>query len=259
MQELILKLKEVIQGISNAANNMAFTSQQLNESSMQLSQGSSEQAASTEEALATIEQMLASIDQNTENAKQTEKVAKKSAIDIKSGSETTTLAVKTMNEISETISVINDIAFQTNLLALNAAVEAARAGEHGKGFAVVASEVRKLAEKSREAADSIGVMSKLGVDKVGEAGKTLSSLVPEIEKTAYLVQEIAAASNEQNNGASQISKAMEQLSTVTQQNAASSEELASSSEGLTEQSSNLLEAISFFKLQDEWNTKALLQ
>lgn len=249
MIDLIAKLKEVMAEISNSATNLAQASQEISTSSQQLSQGANEQAASTEEALATIEEMLASIEQNSENARQTESVAKTSVGSIKSGSETTTEAVKTMNEISDKISIINDIAFQTNLLALNAAVEAARAGEHGKGFAVVASEVRKLAEKSREAADYIGKISNNGVKTVTLAGKSLNELVPEIERTSQLVQEIAAASEEQNSGATQINKTMQQLSTVTQQNAASSEELASNSASLSTQSELLLDAIKFFKLQ----------
>lgn len=249
MEELISRLQEVMQEINRSASSLVQASQEISTSSEQLSQGASEQAASTEEALATIEQMLASIAQNTDNAKQTESVAKVSASNIKTGSQSAGAAVKTMNEISDKISIINDIAFQTNLLALNAAVEAARAGEHGKGFAVVAAEVRKLAEKSREAADYIGKISENGVVTVNATGKNLEDLVPEIERTSLLVQEIAAASEEQNNGANQINKAMQQLSTVTQQNAASSEELASNSASLSKQSELLLDAIQFFKLQ----------
>lgn len=246
---LINKLKEVLEEINSGANNLVLASQEISTSSQHLSQGASEQAASTEEALATIEQMLASIEQNTQNAKQTESVARQSASNIKIGADSAGEAVKTMREISDQIMIINDIAFQTNLLALNAAVEAARAGEHGKGFAVVASEVRKLAEKSREAADYIGSISVSGVKKVGDTGENLNNLVPEIERTSILVQEIAAASMEQNSGANQINKAMQQLSTVTQQNAASSEELASNSASLSKQSELLLDAIQFFKLQ----------
>ena len=155
-----------------------------------------------------------------------------------------------MKEIAGKISIIEEIARQTNLLALNAAIEAARAGEHGKGFAVVASEVRKLAERSQTAAGEINRLSATSVEVAENAGTMLNTLVPDIAKTADLVQEITAASNEQNTGAEQINKAIQQLDQVIQQNAASAEELASTASNLTNQAEQLQQSISFFRIQD---------
>jgi methyl-accepting chemotaxis protein len=155
-----------------------------------------------------------------------------------------------MKQIAEKISIIEEIARQTNLLALNAAIEAARAGEHGKGFAVVASEVRKLAERSQAAAGEIGSLSASSVGIAEEAGQMLQKLVPDIRKTAELVQEISAASNEQNTGAQQVNKAIQQLDTVVQQNASAAEEMASTAEELSSQALKLQDTIAFFRLGD---------
>ncbi|NOQ24200.1 MAG: HAMP domain-containing protein [Bacteroidales bacterium] len=250
MQNMVGELRNIVANIIEGSENIATASQQMSSTSQQMSQGVSEQASSAEEVSSSMEEMAANIQQNTDNAQQTEKIAIKSAEGIKVGSESTNISVKAMKEIAEKITIINDIAFQTNILALNAAVEAARAGEHGKGFAVVAAEVRKLAERSKIAADEIDQLSRNGVKVSEEAGKQLVEIMPEIEKTAKLVQEIAAASLEQNSGSDQVNSALQQLNQVTQQNAAASEEMATSSEELASQAEQLQETISYFRIDD---------
>uniref|UniRef100_UPI00048DAA4E methyl-accepting chemotaxis protein n=1 Tax=Desulfocurvus vexinensis TaxID=399548 RepID=UPI00048DAA4E len=188
------------------------------------------------------------IRQNAENARETEKIAVQSAQDAEAGGKAVTETVAAMKDIADKISIIEEIARQTNLLALNAAIEAARAGEHGKGFAVVAAEVRKLAERSGSAAAEISELSSSSVEVAERAGTMLTRMVPDIRRTAELVQEISAASNEQNSGAEQINKAIQQLDQVVQQNASASEEMASTSEELSSQAVQLQQTIGFFRL-----------
>jgi methyl-accepting chemotaxis protein len=195
-----------------------------------------------------MEEMTSSIKQNSDNSSQTEKIAMKSATDAKEGGKAVTETVSAMKEIATKISIIEEIARQTNLLALNAAIEAARAGEHGKGFAVVASEVRKLAERSQAAAGEISTLSTRSVQVAEDAGAMLNKMVPDIQKTSELVQEISASSKEQDTGAEQISKAIQQLDSVIQQNASASEEMASTSEELSSQAEQLKDTISFFRI-----------
>src|SRR6056297_1679723 len=244
--DLAGQLTGIVSDIKSNAGNLSAASQQLSSSSEQLSQGASEQASSAEEVSSSMEQMAANIQQNSDNARQTEQIAVKASNGIKDVSVAAQDSLASIRKIAEKITIINDIAFQTNILALNAAVEAARAGEHGKGFAVVAAEVRKLAERSKVAADEIDELSKSGVDISEKAGKQLADIVPEIEKTAQLVQEISASSMEQNSGAEQVNNAIQQLNQVTQQNAAASEELATSSEELASQAQQLKENIGYF-------------
>jgi len=247
LKGMVYKLREIVTGIVAGAENIASASQQMSSGSQQLSQGASEQASSAEEVSSSMEEMTSNIQQNADNAQQTEQISLKATESIREGNKSASLSASSMRDIAEKISIISEISFQTNILALNAAVEAARAGEHGKGFAVVAAEVRKLAERSKIAAEEINEVSKSGVDIAEKAGKQLEDIVPEIEKTSKLVQEISAASMEQNSGADQINNAIQQLNQVTQQNAASSEELATSSEELSSQAEQLKELISYFK------------
>ncbi len=246
---MVRKLSEVVQGVKASADNVASGSQQLTASSEQLSQGATEQAASIEEVSSSMEQMGSNSRQNADNATQTEKIALKAATDAKEGGEAVARTVEAMKQISGKISIIGEIARQTNLLALNAAIEAARAGEHGKGFAVVASEVRKLAERSQKAAGEITELSGTSVAVAEKAGELLSRILPDVQKTAELVQEITAASREQDNGVAQINKALQQLDQVIQQNASGSEEMNSTAEELSSQAARLQEMISFFQVE----------
>ncbi|MEW5747153.1 MAG: MCP four helix bundle domain-containing protein [Nitrospirota bacterium] len=243
-------LNTFVVNVRTAANNVASGSQELSSSSQQLSQGATEQAAAAEEASSSMEEMASNIKQNADNAQQTERIALKAAEDAKEGGKAVVETVSAMREIAEKINIIEEIARQTNLLALNAAIEAARAGEHGKGFAVVASEVRKLAERSQTAAGEISQLSSTSVEIAEKAGEMLAKIVPDIQKTAELVQEITAASSEQNAGAEQINKAIQQLDQVIQQNAGASEEVASTSEELASQAEQLQSTIAFFKIDD---------
>ena len=259
--------------LSESAGQMSSGIDGVSSSSQQLSQGATEQAASAEQVSASVEEMSANIRQNADNASQTERIAAKAAADARSGLEAVRATVEAMKQIAQKIDIIEEIARQTNMLSLNASIEAARAGEHGKGFAVVASEVGKLAERSRSAAGEISELSKRSVDVAERAGNMLDGMVPDIQRTAELVQEISVASREQDSGALQISKAMNQLDAVIQHNASLSEELSATSEEiagqssmvagtaaeLAEQSRRLEEAVAFFKGGIEARLPALIE
>ena len=250
LESMNTNISEVIENIIQESNKVADGAVEIATASESLSGGASRQAASIEEISSSMEEMGSNIRQNADNATQTEKIALKAALDAEAGGKTVVQAVGAMKDIAEKISIVEEIARQTNLLALNAAIEAARAGEHGKGFAVVAAEVRKLAERSGTAAAEISKLSSSTVTVADQAGQMLVKLVPDIQRTAELVQEISAASNEQNAGAEQINKALQQLEQVIQQNATASEEMASTSEELSSQAEQLQSAIAFFQLGD---------
>jgi len=251
LQEMVKSVSGVVEQVQNSAENIAAASLELSSTAQQISQGANEQASATEEVSSAMEQMSSNIQQNKENAQQTEKISTAAAEGMGKVAASAQESLNSIKMIAEKISIISDIAFQTNILALNAAVEAARAGEHGRGFAVVAAEVRKLAERSKVAAEEINVLSKTSVEVTEESGRMVMAIIPEVERTARLVQEITAASIEQDSGSSQINNAITQLSQVTQQNSAGAEEMASSTEELTSQSEQLKELVGFFKLDGQ--------
>jgi methyl-accepting chemotaxis protein len=250
LNDMVGRLRQVVADVRSATDNVASGSEELSASSESLSQGATEQAAAIEEVSSSMEQMSSNIKQNADNSQQTQKIALQAAKDAQEGGVAVGKAVVAMKNIAEKISIIEEIARQTNLLALNAAIEAARAGEHGKGFAVVAAEVRKLAERSGNAAGEISELSTSTVTISEKAGEMLTKLVPDIQRTADLIQEIAAASSEQNSGAEQINKAIQQLDSVIQQNASASEEMASTSEELSSQAQQLQQTMGFFRVDE---------
>lgn len=257
LRDMREKLVSVVSDVKSAAVNVSSGSQEMSSNAQQLSQGATEQAASAEEVSASMEEMGSNIRQNADNAMQTDAIARKAADRAEEGGKAVSETVSAMREIAEKISIIEEIARNTNLLALNAAIEAARAGEHGKGFAVVASEVRKLAERSQKAAGEISELSKKSVSVAESAGQMITEIIPDIRRTAELVQEINAASGEQNSGADQINKAIAQLDQVIQQNASASEEMASMAEELNSQADQLQSTIAFFKLAENGSGGAI--
>lgn len=245
---MLKRLRDVLGSIAGNSDQVSRGANEMKVTADQLSDGARLQASAAQQAAAAVEEMTANIRQSADNAAQTEKIANQSAGEAQQSGSAVNKAVTAMKTIAEKITIVQEIARQTDLLALNAAVEAARAGEHGKGFAVVASEVRKLAERSQSAAQEIMELSVETVDVSGEAGRMLEQLVPNIQRTADLVQEISAATREQNVGAEQINEAIRDLDRVIQQNAAAAEEAARTSDTLATQSADMKSTIDFFKL-----------
>jgi methyl-accepting chemotaxis protein len=248
LNSMVDRLRAAVMDIQSIAASVAIGSQQASSSSQQLSQGASEQAAAAEEVSAAVEEMVASIRNNAENARNSEEIATTSAAEAEIGARSVSQTESAMKDIAERITIIEEIARQTNLLALNAAIEAARAGEHGRGFAVVAAEVRKLAERSQRAASEITGVAKTSVEVAASAGAKLASILPGVEKTAELVQEISTSSAEQSRGAAQIAQAVTQLDQVVQQNAAAAEEMSSTAEELSAQAEQMLTSVRYFNL-----------
>jgi len=251
IRDLAGSLGGIVGDIRSASGQVQVGSEQLSSTAQAMSQGANEQAASIEELSASVEELASTIKQNADNTSQADSLSRRVAQNAEESGKAVGETVTSMKEIASKIGIIEEIARQTNLLALNAAIEAARAGEAGKGFAVVASEVRKLAERSATAAGEINELSTKSVSVAAEAGKRLEELVPDVKKTADLIQEISAASGEQASGADQIAKGVTQMDQVVQENASSSEELAATAEELAGQATKLVDTIAFFKTADE--------
>ena len=248
IKRMLHTLQTVVMQVKASADNVADGSQAMSASAAEMSEGATSQAAAAEEASASMEEMAANISQNTDNAMQTEKIAIQSARNARDSGQAVAEVVDAMREIVKKVAMIEDITSQTRMLSLNATIEAARAQEHGRGFAVVASEVRALAERSQAASAEITGLVTTSMEVAEKAGNMLTRLVPDIQKTAELVQEISAASAEQNSGTQQINRAIQQLDNVTQQNSATSEELSATAEELASQAEMLQQTIAFFQI-----------
>jgi methyl-accepting chemotaxis protein len=250
INNMIQSVSKVLRGVKEASEDLTLSTQEIANTASSISQGANESAASIEEVSSTMEEIASNIETNSENANQTNIISDLANKRMQEVAEQSKVAIEANRTITNKIKIINDIAFQTNLLALNAAVEAARAGEHGRGFAVVAAEVRKLAESTKKAADEIVALSEKSLSLAENEVSSMINLIPELERTTIMIQEISSASKEQTQGAIQINNTIQQLSLVTQQNASVSEELNSSAEEIAKQAEQLKELISFFTIDN---------
>ena len=241
-------LQSVVSTVSQTADQLIKSSNTIRNNAQDVSDAANNQASSVEEISTSIEEMTASIQQNAENAKVSEKVASKSASGMIEISKEAKSTMAQMDEIVREVSTIRDIVNQTNILSLNAAVEAARAGEHGRGFSVVAAEVRKLAERSKIAAEKIFEILDDGVEKVKNVGDNLNIIVPKIDDTAHKLSEISTSSFEQKTGVEQINKAIQNLNVSSQNNAQAAERLVFDAENIAKYSQDLNEIVGFFKV-----------
>ncbi len=252
MQRMVERLSQTIGEVLSGVTTLSSASSQVSSTAQSVSRGTSEQAASVEETTSSLEEMTASITQNASNSREMERMAVQGASEAEESSQAVGETTVAMKAIAEKITIIEEIAYQTNLLALNAAIEAARAGDHGRGFAVVATEVRKLAERSQQAAKEIGSLAATSVQVAERSARALTDLVPAIRKTAELVQEVAAASDEQASGVSQINRAIARVDQVTQQNASAAEELSGTAEQLAAQANQLQQRMAFFRIASQF-------
>lgn len=257
IKKMITKLRDIVGTVVDSSNNIVEASKELSKSSQLMSDAAAQQASAAEEVSSSMEEMAANIDQNAYNAKETERIANNGSSNIEESNYLVERTLESMKLITQNISIVDEISRQTNLLALNAAVEAARAGEHGRGFAVVAAEIRRLAERSQDAAKDINEKSKMGVEMAETSSKLLGNTTPEIKKTAMLVKEISSASIEQNNGADQVNGAIQNLNQIIQQNAAIAEQMAANSQNLHSHADLMIDTVSFFKLDGSFIGKII--
>ena len=246
LSEMFSSLTKIIVSTQSNAEDVAAGSRMLMTATDQINEGASRQTEVATSASAAIKQMSANISQTAMNAAETETIARKSADDALKSGETVRKAVDAVSAISEKIGVVQEIARQTDLLALNAAVEAARAGEHGRGFAVVAAEVRKLAERSNLAAQEIVTLSSDTMQASKQAQEMLDDVVPGIQRTSELIQQISIASREQDSAADQVAMAINDLDDTIRENTTASEQVASAADQLAGQSLELQQTVEFF-------------